>query len=66
MLTTVLSNDKTIQSAFGISAGAEAPASIRSPEFHQSLLETEQLACSIQKQAGGKCELPSPESKTSP
>jgi hypothetical protein len=66
LLNAVLRNDKAIQSAFGISAGVEAPASIRSQEFHESLFETERLACSIEKQAGGKCESPPPETKTNP
>jgi hypothetical protein len=66
MLSAVLRNDNAIQSAFGISAGAESPISIHSQEFHQSLLETAQLACSIEKQAAGNCESPSPQSKTSP
>ena len=66
LLNAVLRNDKAIQSAFGISAGVEAPVPIRSQEFHESLLETEQLACSIEKQAGGKCESVPPETKTNP
>jgi hypothetical protein len=66
MLNAVLRNDKAIQSAFGITAGVEAPVSIRSQEFYESLVETEQLACSIEKQAGGKCESLPLETKTSP
>ena len=66
LLNTVLRNDKSVQAAFGISAGVEATVSIRSQEFHESLLETVQLACSIEKQAGGKCESLPPETKTNP
>jgi hypothetical protein len=55
MLDAALRTDKAIQSAFGISLGVESPVSIRSKEFHESLFETEELACWIEKQAGGEC-----------
>jgi hypothetical protein len=61
-----LRNDKAIQSAFGISMGVESPVSIRTAEFRESVLETEELACGIEKQAGGECLEPGPNAKTSP
>ena len=66
LLDAALRTDKAIQSAFGISLGGESPVSIRSKEFHESLLETEELACWIENQAGGECgEIPQA-ARTSP
>ena len=55
VLDATLRNDKAIQSAFGISMGVESPVSIRTEEFRESVLETEELACWIEKQAGDEC-----------
>jgi len=66
LLDAALRNDKAIQSAFGISMGVESPVSIRTAEFRESVLETEELACGIEKQAGGECLEPGPNAKTSP
>lgn len=49
----VLQNDKTIQSTFSVTFGSEASASIKSPEFHHSLMEAEKLACWIQSATDG-------------
>jgi hypothetical protein len=66
LLDGALLNDKAIQSAFGISMGAESPVSIRTAEFRESVLETEELACWIEKQAGGECLEPEQNTKASP
>jgi hypothetical protein len=66
LLDAALRNDKAIQSAFGISMGVESPVSIRTAEFRESVLETEELACWIEKQAGGECVEPGQNTKASP
>jgi hypothetical protein len=66
VLEAALRNDKAIQSAFGISMGVESPVSIRAAEFRESVLETEELACWIEKQAGGECVEPGQNTKASP
>jgi hypothetical protein len=66
VLEAALRNDKAIQSAFGISMGVESPVSIRTAEFRESVLESEELACWIEKQAGGECVEPGQNTKASP
>jgi hypothetical protein len=66
VLEAALRNDKAIQSAFGISMGVESPVSIRAAEFRESVMETEELACWIEKQAGGECVEPGQNTKPSP
>ena len=65
-LEAALRNDKAIQSAFGISMGVESPVSIRTAEFRESVMETEELACWIEKQAGGECVQPGQNTKAGP
>ena len=66
VLEAALRNDKAIQSAFGISMGVESPVSIRTAEFRESVLETEELACWIENHAGGDCVEPGQNTKASP
>jgi hypothetical protein len=53
LFNAVLRTDKTIQSAFSVTFGRNSSASIKTPEFHASLIEAEELACWIQSATGG-------------
>jgi hypothetical protein len=53
LFNTVLRTDKAIQSAFSVTFGRGLPASIKTPGFHASLIEAEELACWIQSTTGG-------------
>jgi anti-sigma factor RsiW len=53
LFDAVMRADKTIQSTFSITFGSGASTPIKSPEFHNSLLEAERLACWIQSTTGG-------------
>jgi anti-sigma factor RsiW len=52
LFNTVSRTDKAIQSAFSITFGRNLSASIKTPEFHASLIEAEELACWIQSATG--------------
>jgi len=52
LFTTVLQADKAVQSTFSVTFEHRSSASIRTPEFHHSLIEAEELACWIQNAAG--------------
>lgn len=53
LFNAVLRTDKAIQSSFSVTFGSKLSASIKTPEFRDSLIEAEELACSIQSTAGG-------------
>jgi hypothetical protein len=67
LFNTVLRTDKAIQSAFSVTLGRNLPGSIKTPEFHDLLIEAEELACWIQSAVGGSaCNSDLGDSKVNP
>jgi hypothetical protein len=67
LFNVVLRTDKAIQSAFSVTFGSNSSASIKTPQFHASLIEVEELACWIQSATGsGGCNSEVVDSKVNP
>jgi hypothetical protein len=63
LFDAVSRNDKAIQSSFSVTFGRKLSTSIKSPEFHDSLIEVEGLACWIQGTTGAGCDSSAADSK---